>query len=133
MKRSETRKLPNGMLAHRYQIIGTDIVIHQAYEPTLPTATRCDGLVLGHTTMSKFEGHAGWYGRVGTRRPTKELKATRENACKASRIREYQEMQNNLAGDAIIQAFPYCNYRSCRDGEIVTNVTEVERAEAQAA
>ena len=130
MKRCETVKIASGLLVHRYQIIGTEIVVHQAYEPSLPSATRCDGLVLTHNLIARFDDHPGWYGQIGTRRPTKELEAS---VPAGPRMAEYRTMQNAIAADAIITAFPYCNYHTCRNGEIITTVAEVERAEARAA
>jgi len=61
---NETIKIGNA-IAHKYNIIGTSLIVYEAYEPTMPFATNRPS-ARDHATFMEFDGR--YYGRIGTRR-----------------------------------------------------------------
>jgi len=59
---SEWVRLPDGKIAHRFDIIGTPIVAYEVYEP-----------YQGHSTMTTYEGQ--WLGSFTTRPLPPEIEA----------------------------------------------------------
>lgn len=60
------RELPNGVIVHRYKVIGTFRWNYCAYEPGTPWST--------HATWTTF-GTSVWYGSVMSRRIPQEIEA----------------------------------------------------------
>lgn len=104
-------KLDNGMVVHRYGIIGTRSVVYAVYEPSAVCGK--------HSTITHQFGQ--WYGRVGTRPLTPELDALKAMSQERfDSVGAFHEAQYQEAYKVIESTFPevsnYGQYRSM--GEI---------------
>lgn len=84
----------------RTQIIGTDIAIYEAYEPTswgFAGAPR-------HSSITRIDGRT--YGRIGTRDLPEELEALPRGEERYELVRAWQRTEDERAYVAIIAAHP---------------------------
>lgn len=98
---SETKRLDSGAIARRYQIIGTNIIVCDVWEPTSRTSER---ELYGHSTITTF-GDA-WYGRVGTRNLPADLARLPYGDERIIRVTQWQEAEAEIAYAVIREAFP---------------------------
>ena len=60
-------ELPDGLIAHRYGILGTALVVYRVYQ-------RTDGMPRNHSTITSTPGY-GWMGDIQSERLPAELEA----------------------------------------------------------
>lgn len=95
---SETRTLTTGEVIQKTRIIGMNLDVYSAWEPTEDHA---------HSTITTFEDYGPWYGRVATRRLTPELDALPAMSRERSEaVGRWHEAQYEEAYALILAAFP---------------------------
>ena len=117
-------RLESGVVVVRYRIIGTSMVIHKAYEPTVLSGLNWEEGKPAHSSLTSFDEyrheHGVFYGEVGSRRLTPELDSlpamTQE---RSEAVKAYHRTNYARAFDSILAAFPDARHGVWRDGEIV--------------
>lgn len=90
--------LENGMIAHRYNILGTTIVCYVVYESSRPFGM--------HSSITHHRQY-GWLGDIVTRPLPKDLDAlTPRSLERATKVRAYYAAQELETERLIRQAFP---------------------------
>lgn len=91
------------VVVETYSIIGTDVVIHDAWERLLSGF----GRDVNHATVRTFETEFGkaWYGKVKTRRPNISLEAyPAGTTARIEAVREHYREVDALAAEYVRQA-----------------------------
>lgn len=118
---SVTKKIGE-TIVQRIQIIGTQVLVFNAYEPSAITLVAVEDAAkgaggVGHSTISSFDGE--WYGDIASRRLTPELAAMRSMSEERSNaVDAYHRANYEAAYALILQAFPEAAAGTRRGGEI---------------
>lgn len=108
---SEYRRLPNGVVVHKYNIAGyadyeKSPIVYSAWEPT--TLMQHHSLPSGfaHSTTTTIDGVPGWVGEVSTRCLSPELDALPSFSIERSNaVRAYHETNKEQEQQWIQEAF----------------------------
>lgn len=90
------------LVVQRIPIIASSTVVFTVYEKTVFDLDARGG----HSTITTFDGHEGWYGRLGTRRLSDEINAIPVGEKRFEAVDGWQRAQHQEAYEAILAVYP---------------------------